>query len=160
VSAVGCRRRPGRRACPGHIAVLRSDVPPSIEWRCTSCGDEGVISGWKHSPFDLRTRTTDVRPSDDVEVVIEPDVAATLQSLMLIDTAGERLVFRARPSEHGIVLSGSQDDLDELIGYVAAEGNHESDRRRQKRLDRAFTAINDAVNQLDLPSTTSPGPHA
>ena len=96
VSAVGCRRRPGRRACPGHIAVLRSDVPPSIEWRCTSCGDEGVISGWEHSPFDLRTRTTDVRPSDDVQVVIEPDVAATLQSSMLIDTAGERLVFRAR----------------------------------------------------------------
>ena len=58
------------------------------------------------------------------------------------------------------MLSGSQDDLDELIGYVAAESNHESDRRRQKRLDRAFTAINDAVNQLDLPSTTSPGPHA
>jgi hypothetical protein len=149
VSAIGCRRRPGRQACPGHIAVYRSDVPPSIEWRCTTCGDEGVISGWEDSPFDLRTRTTDASPSEDVEVVVEPEVASTLQSLMLIDTAGERLVFRAGGGEHGVVLTGSKDDLDELIGYVAAEANHEEDRRRQKRLDTAFTVISDALNELD-----------
>jgi hypothetical protein len=38
VSALPCRRRPGRRPCPGHFALLRADVPPSIEWRCTACG--------------------------------------------------------------------------------------------------------------------------
>ncbi len=149
VSAIGCRRRPGRRACPGHIAVYRSDVPPSIEWRCTACGDEGVISGWEHSPLDLRTRTIDASPSDGVQVLIDSDVAATLQGLMLIDTPGERLVFRARPCEQGIVLTGSEDDLDELIGYVAAEANHEADRRRQKRLDAAFKVINDKLNRLN-----------
>lgn len=45
VSALDCKRRPARRACPGHLAVFWTDVPASIEWRCTSCGDEGVISG-------------------------------------------------------------------------------------------------------------------
>lgn len=151
VSAIGCRRRPGRRICPGHIAVYRSDVPPSIEWRCTACGDEGVISGWERSPFDLSTRATDASPGDCVEVIIEPEVAATLQSLMLIDTAGERLVFRTRRTEHGIVMSGSDDDLDELIDSLAAEANHESDRRRQRRLDTAFALISDAVNKHDRP---------
>jgi hypothetical protein len=149
VSALGCRRRPGRTACPGHIAVYRSDVPPSIEWRCTACGDEGVISGWEQSPFDLRARSTDAGPSDEVQIVIDAEVAATLRSLMLIDTAGERLVFRAHPRENVIVLTGSDEDLDELTGYVAAEANHEADRRRQKRLDAAFTVINDALNRLD-----------
>jgi hypothetical protein len=151
VSAIGCRRRPRRQACPGHIALYRSDVPPSIQWWCTSCGDEGVISGWEHSPFDLRTRTTDTSASDDVHVVIDAEVAATLRTLMLIDTAGERLVFRARPGERGIVLTGSEDDLDELTGYVAAEANHEDDRRRQKRLDAAFTVINDTLTRLARP---------
>lgn len=149
VTAITCPRRPRHRACPGHIAVLRSDVPPSIEWRCIACGDEGVISGWEHSPFDLRSPTSDPRPGDDVAVVVGPDVAATLRSLMLIDTAGERLVFRALPTDQGIVLGGDADDLDELIGYVAAEANHEDDPRRQKQLDTAFDALTDALNRTE-----------
>jgi len=151
VSALTCLRRPGRRACPGHLAVLRIDVPPSIEWQCTSCGDEGVIRGWEHSPFDLRAHTTDsANPGDDVQVIIDAEVAATLRGLTLVDTAGERLVFRARNSEHGdIILTGNEDDLDELIGYVAAEANHKQDRRRRKRLDAAFEALNHAVDRVE-----------
>jgi hypothetical protein len=150
VSALTCGRRPGRQPCPGHLAVLRIDVPPSIEWQCTSCGDEGVISGWEHSPSDLRRHTTDsARPSDDVEVVIDAQVADTLRTLMLIDSTSERLVFRARPYEYDVILRGNEDDLDELIGYVAAEANHEPDRRRQKRLDAAFEMLNDALDRVE-----------
>jgi len=150
VSALPCVRRPGRRACPGHLAVLRIDVPPSIEWQCTSCRDEGVISGWEHSPFDLRAHTTDsASPGDDVQVVIDAEIAATLRGLTLVDTTGERLVFRARNSEHGVTLTGNEDDLDELTGYVAAEANHEQDRRRRKRLDAAFKVLNDALDRVE-----------
>lgn len=34
--------------------MVRLDVPPSIEWWCSACGDDGVVSGWEGSPFDLR----------------------------------------------------------------------------------------------------------
>jgi hypothetical protein len=106
--------------------VFRTDVPPSIEWRCTSCGDEGVIRGWERSLFDLRPRTTEHHPNGGgVQSVISSDVAATLRGLMLVDSACERLVFRASLSPEGIVLVASEDDLDELLGYVAAEANHE-----------------------------------
>jgi len=150
VSALTCVRRPGRRACPGHLAVSRIDVPPSIEWQCTSCGDEGVISGWEHSLFDLRAHATDsASAGDELQVVIDAEIAVTLRGLMLVDTAGERLVFRARPSEHGVIVAGNEDDLDELIGCVAAEANHEQDRRRRKRLDAAFKALNQAVDQVE-----------
>jgi len=44
----------GTAACQGHIVVHRSDVPASIEWRCSECADAGTISGWQGSPFDLR----------------------------------------------------------------------------------------------------------
>ena len=63
ISALTCGRRPGRQPCPGHLAVLHIDVPPSIEWQGTSCGDEGVISAGEHSPVDLRRRTTDSAPT-------------------------------------------------------------------------------------------------
>jgi hypothetical protein len=146
VSALPCRRRPGRRPCPGHYALFRTDVPPSIEWRCTDCGDEGVIRGWEGSIFDLRPRRPELVSIPSVRVVIPAEVAATLRGLLLVDTAGERLVFRARLADdgQGVVLAAGDEDLEELLGYVAAEANHEKDRRRQKRLDQAFEALNDA----------------
>ncbi len=84
-----------------------------------------------------------------IRLVVPAEVAATLRDLRLVDTAGERLVFRARVADDGnsAVLAAREDDLDELLGYVAAEANHETDRRRQKRLDQAFRAIKDVVDQ-------------
>ena len=56
---------------------------------------------------------------------------------------------RARLAEDAVsaVLAAGEDDLEELRGYVAAEANHEKDRRRQKRLDQAFQAHNDVVDR-------------
>lgn len=131
VSALTCDRRPGRRPCPGQLAVLRTDVPLSITWRCTSpCGDEGVISGWERSLYDLRPRQPRLRATDVRRVVIPADTAAALRGLQLLDSDTERFVFRAEASEEGVFLVGDDDDLDELIGYVAAESNHEGNRRR------------------------------
>jgi hypothetical protein len=145
VSALPCRRRPGRQACAGLIALIRTDVPPSIEWQCTACGDEGVIGGWEQSPFDLRAPGTGDRGT--VRAVVPAKVAATLRGLTLLDTVGERLVFRATVSNDGVILAGDDEDLYDLADYVAAEGNHESNRRRQKRLDEAFDALTHALSQ-------------
>lgn len=145
VSALPCDRRPGRRPCPGHMAVVRTDVPPSIVWRCTSCDDDGVISGWERTPYDLRTRHPRPRSVDARRVVVPADAAAALRDLQLLDSDTERFVFRAEATEEGIVLIGDDDDLDELMGYVAAEANHEENRRRQRRLDEAFQILTCAI---------------
>lgn len=141
VSALTCDRRPGRKPCPGYLALSRTDIPPSIEWRCASCGDDGVISGWERSPFGLRRRSTEPIRSHAIQIVIPSDVAATLRSLLLLDTNAERIVFRTQASGEGLVLAADEDDLDELIDSVAAEANHEHDRRRRKRLDQAFEVL-------------------
>lgn len=151
VSALTCDRRPGRRPCPGHLAVLRTDVPPSIAWHCTSCGDEGVISGWERSPYDLRSPHPRPRPADTRRVVIPTDTAVTLRQLELFDSDTERFVFRAVATDNGIALVGDEDDLDELMGYVAAEANHEDDRRRQRRLDDAFEILARAMDGQPRP---------
>ena len=73
----------------------------------------------------------------------------TLRELQLLDTDCERLVFRIRAHNDGAILAATDDDLDELIGSVAAEANHESNRRRQQRLDAAFDALNAAAQAPD-----------
>ncbi len=58
-------------------------------------------------------------------------------------------MFRARLADDAdsAALAAGEDDLEELLGYVAAEANHEKDRRRQMRLDQAFQALKDVVDQ-------------
>ena len=54
-------------------------------------------------------------------------------------------MFRIRAHDGGAVLPAAGDDLDELIGFVAAEANHEPGRRRRQRLDTALDALSDAA---------------
>lgn len=144
-SALPCRRRPGRRPCPGRITVFRPEPPAEIRWQCDVCGDQGVISGWEDSPYDLRRRGLSLAgPLRDV--VLSHDMAAALRGLRLLDADCERLVYRIRADGDEAVLSATDEDLDELVGYVAAGANHERNRRRQRRLDAAYDALDNATH--------------
>ena len=147
-TALPCRRRPGNRPCAGHIVVFRPDLPATIDWRCSACDDEGVISGWEGSYFDLRRPRAQRADVSVSEVLVTDEVCAALRDLRLLDSDCERLVFGARVSTTCIVLVAPEEDLDELIGYVAAEANHETNRRRQKRLDLAFAALSEALEAM------------
>ena len=148
VSALPCRRRPGRRPCPGRIIVFRPDLPARIEWRCTCCGDEGVISGWEGTYCDLRASTHRRSTGTVADIVVPDEVATALRDLQLLDADCERLVYQARATDDRVVLSADDDELDDLLGFVAAEANHEPNRRRQQRLDRAFAVLSDALQAM------------
>lgn len=53
LTPVRCRRRPGRRPCPGRIEAVVTEEW-SIEWQCPACGDNGSISGWQGTLWDSR----------------------------------------------------------------------------------------------------------
>jgi hypothetical protein len=146
--ALPCRRRPANRRCPGRIIVLRTEPGAPIRWQCSVCDDEGVISNWEDSPFDLRRRRLTLAGAVN-EIVIPDESAAALRELRLLDTDCERLVFRIRAHQDGAVLAATDDDLDELIESVAAEANHEHSRRRQQRLDAAFDVLKTAAQTID-----------
>lgn len=139
-SALPCRRRPARRPCPGRMIVTRTDPEAPIRWRCSACGDEGVISNWADSPYDLRRRRLTAVGVVNI-IVIGDETAAALRELQLLDRDCERLVFAMRAHRDGTALRADDDELDELIGAVAAEVNHEANRRRRSRLDAAFSVL-------------------
>jgi len=51
---VRCRRRPGRKPCPGMINVNLDPETENIVWWCPVCHDNGKISNWKGSMWDFR----------------------------------------------------------------------------------------------------------
>ena len=102
----------------------------------------GVISNWEDSPFDLRRRRLTVaEPTTTSSSPTKPRQRCAICNCWT-PTANDSCSASA-PTAHGAVLSASDEDLDELIGAVAAEANHESNRRRQQRLDAAFETLND-----------------
>lgn len=125
------------------MIVFRPEPPAAIRCRCSICDDEGVISNWVDSPHDLRRRRLTLAGPLN-EIAITDEVASALRDLRLLDTDSERVVFAMRADGGRIVLTATDDELDELVGLVAAEANHETNRRRQKRLDVAFDALSDA----------------
>ena len=80
--------------------------------------------------------------------MVPDEVATALRDLQLLDADCERLVYQARATDDGVVLSAADDELDDLLGFVAAEANHEPNRRRQQRLDRAFAVLSDALQAM------------
>ena len=111
------------------------------------CDDAGTISGWQDSPYDLRRRRLAVL-GEVHDILISEEVAAALRDLQLLDPDCERLVFSVRVHDGRFLLSAAEEELEELIGFVAAEANHETNRRRQRRLNAAFDALNDAAAHL------------
>ena len=99
----------------------------AIQWRCDDSGNKGVIRGWKDSPYDLRFPRPVAQP-DWVSVAVPAEVAATLRGILMLDADTQRYVFRARATPGGAELLGSVDDLDELVGFVAAEANNDGNR--------------------------------
>jgi hypothetical protein len=144
-TALPCRRRPANRRCPGRIIVIYTQQETSISWRCSLCGDDGTISNWAGSPFDLRRQRLALTESVH-EIVIDDQTAAILRTLSFLDIDCQRAVFAIRTRDNSLHLALTDSDLDELIGAVAAEANHEPNRRRQQRLDAAFDALNTVAN--------------
>lgn len=141
VSALPCHRRPGNRRCRGQMIVRRPlESPAAIRWRCSICADEGLISCWEDSPYDLRRRRLAVVCPVD-EITITDEVAQALRELRELDTRGARVVFRIRATGEHLLLSASDDELHQLIGLVAAEANQEPNRRRRLRLRTAFDTL-------------------
>lgn len=143
-TALPCPRRPGHRACTGRIVVARPAPSGPIHWQCSTCADTGDISGWEGCPFDLR-RTRPALATLGAEFVVSTETIAALRDLTMLDPDGERVVFRARAHPCGAALSATGEELEELIGHVAAEANHQSDRRRRYRFDAAFVELTHAA---------------
>ena len=62
------------------IAIVWAEAAAPIRWWCTVCDDEGVISNWADTPYDLRRRRLSLAGAVD-EVIVSDTTAAALREL-------------------------------------------------------------------------------
>jgi len=77
------------------MIVLPTESGAPIRWQCSVCDDEGMISNWEDSPFDLRRQRLTLAGAVN-DIVISDEVAAALRELRLLDADWQRLVFAIR----------------------------------------------------------------
>lgn len=133
-TGVRCRRRPKRKPCKGEVFAFLNEEIGAIQWNCFICGDNGFIYDWKNTKWDMRF--TDLIP---VRLHVEE------RDLILKETlAGPDLTDRlesAKQVTDSVVVYYSSEELDNLIGYVAAEANHNPDRKMQEILDALYDSL-------------------
>jgi hypothetical protein len=139
-TALPCRRRPGRRPCPGRLRVEVQDLPSRVRWECPSCGEAGLVDGWQGSACDL-SEAPRAEDSDLRRVVLPEKAYQLLMDAPFIDQALERLVYVARPCPDGVELSGTEEDLEVLGGVVAVESDHAATREGKRRWDGVFASL-------------------
>ena len=84
-----------------------------------------------------------------VEVVFSPVDAELVREHTFADPEYLRR-FRATPGSGGrLVGKFSLDDLDDLLGYVAAEANHTKSKKLQKQLDSLYDRLKRVMDSYD-----------
>ncbi len=116
-----------------------------IAWACDVCGDEGVITGWEGSPTDASGLDDSYAAGEPVAVVMSRSLFDLLCDVLVLDAASELLIARAQGSSEGVVLSGSSEAFEELVGCVASEASAETKPRRARSLDEAFAVLEAAL---------------
>ncbi len=55
ISRSSCFEQPGQdlELCYGDVELVRYNLPPEIRWQCKKCGNKGIITNFKGSPWDL-----------------------------------------------------------------------------------------------------------
>jgi hypothetical protein len=144
-SPLPCHRRPSRQPCPGKLLVRRSEAPRQINWACPRCGEEGVISNFEQTIWDLSPPLT----IDGVEksALVGPDQYRRLLSVHLLDPDAQRVLHAAQLMGNAVLLRAGEDDFEHLVESVAAEANHEPAHSRRRGLDDVLAVLEGAFAQ-------------
>ena len=96
------------------------------------------------SPYDLRPARRLDEPGL-LSIELTDDEHSELRRLQVLDLDSERVVWSAYRAAGRLLLVGTEDDLDNLVGFIAFEANHAEDRRRQRRLDQVIGKLEGAL---------------
>lgn len=142
-----CRRRPGRKPCPGYLLLGMQAEPPAIDWCCVLCGDKGLVYNFAGTPWDLSPAMKTVPDSRMVRVMIPEADFLALRDFSLFDRDAERAVKGAEfdPDDDVVVLSAPEAVLEELAGELASALNEPRRPRKAAALDRVYARVEEAL---------------
>lgn len=123
----------------------------TIVWQCVSCGDNGVIHGWKGTPWDL----SGPEQVSEFIAVIPDDVYQAVAAIPGLPRPAFRVIMRAAVEREDVLLTGTRQELDSLKSTVGT-GARRARGRRKELFGRLLEALENPSGGEDI-SLTNPG---
>ena len=98
-----------------------------------------------------------IQPGERVPVRLSPGQRELILEHTFIDAELQQRLRVAEADGASIVARLTLDDLDDLLGHVAAEANHSKDARLRKRLDTIYERLRD-VEEAHTDDSSTPRP--
>ena len=130
LTALPCRRRPGRVPCPGHIDLIRHE-DDTIEWACSDCVDNGFIRGWEATRWDLRPAAGAVPPGDPIDLLLSQDEFAAIRNIDGLSRQVEVLIDGAVRVGGGVRVRGWRAAFTGLVADLGRAATRSRGTRRQ-----------------------------
>jgi hypothetical protein len=112
----------------------------------------GRIANWRDCCYDQScfkpNPATDSEPNPPVEVKISRDEMGALLEGSIYDPDSERIIYTARPSKTAILFKGLYGDMDNFVGFLASDANHEENKKRRQLLARVYDRVSNAVQKV------------
>ena len=147
-TAIPCRKRPSRKPCRGHVQVMLTEVPELLCWRCPSCGDQGVVDGWRNSIWNLRGYYDD---EEDLELPGDLELQLSAEEYRVVRESVHGpvvLIARAEPMhDGGVRMRGGLADVDDLLSALQELPSPFFHGRRGKILAMVIRQLIDTKNR-------------
>ena len=146
-TSLRCRRRPKRKPCQGHIRLLLQEVPPELQWWCSECSDNGTIKNWKGIPWDRSRLHWEDSKKDTTyyKIHLREEEYSLLAEIAIVEPQAHSFVENAIQINAEYLLVGAAHVINDVIGYIAFEANHETNKRRQRALDCIYEKIRKTI---------------
>lgn len=138
-TALACRRRPGRKPCAGHLRIRLQIISgiDGVGWACSECGDNGFVYNFRGTPWDRSARLSTRRDRQLQVILSRPEYKALLDEVWS-EQESEGTILLAETTDNGVLLSGSEQEIDELATELAAVLRNQSLRGHFVILDKIF----------------------
>ena len=142
-TGIRCRRRPRHKPCKGEVYAFLDNKKNVIEWYCPVCKDNGYKSDWEHTNWDMRFSNIILVRLILIECTLIKD--KTLAGPDLTDRFDS-----ADEISNSITVYYTPDELEALLGFIAAEANHTSDKDLAEELDILYEGLEIILDSNDL----------
>lgn len=143
LSPIRCIQRRNNRRCKGVIKITpRTNV---IEWQCTKCESSGVITEWRGSDSDMSKYAIHLATASALSLDISLDEYVALRKVFVYSREIEAIMAGAvwDEDEDAVMLTGSYNAFDELVGNLAFEINHSRSTKNQ-------LVLNDVCDSIEM----------
>jgi hypothetical protein len=91
-----------------------------------------------------------IRRDETIPISISAGERDLIKKHTFIDLELEEILDRARETSKGLAIDITLDDLDELLGFIAAEANHTNDADLERALDEIYDRLAEIEERYEL----------